>query len=155
MAAIFGTSCTVITTEQWTQMVLRVFPHLTEEEFRSFWGVWWFLFVKGYHVTEFVLLTVLLNRAFRGRSGWAVLAALAYAATDEFHQTFIPHRGGRFSDWVIDAVAVGIGYLLICRAQPKPDPVHPKPRYAMRPGYANSAASSTSIAEARRSQSNT
>lgn len=37
-----------------------------------------------------------------------------YAASDEFHQLFIPGRAGRFSDVVIDSFGVLIGWLLFC-----------------------------------------
>ncbi len=66
---------------------------------------------KAIHATEFGLLFWLWLRAFRFRApGAAALIALAYAATDEFHQTFVPGRSGTPRDWVIDAAGVAIAW---------------------------------------------
>jgi VanZ family protein len=64
---------------------------------------------KLFHFGEYALLTFLWWRAFRTRlSGErAILAAflvtVAYAATDEFHQTFVDGRHGSPVDWLIDS----------------------------------------------------
>ena len=42
---------------------------------------------------------------------WAV--ASAYAATDEFHQLFVPGRSGQFSDVVLDSAGALAGLLIL------------------------------------------
>lgn len=63
------------------------------------------------HVTEYAILCLLCLRAFRltgrrrfgSKAAWSLLVAIAYAATDEWHQTFVPGRVGALSDVAIDA----------------------------------------------------
>ena len=98
MAAIFLSSCTVITTGQLTSGVAHA--GVSQQRFSTFWTDWWWLFVKGWHATEFAVLFLLLVR-------WqpvsrAVFIAATWATLDEFHQTFVPMRGGRWTDVVID-----------------------------------------------------
>lgn len=68
---------------------------------------------KGAHVTEYAILGGLLTWALRGKSWWALLIGLGYAATDEFHQLFVPGRSGQVSDVLIDAIGVGVGVLVV------------------------------------------
>ena len=65
---------------------------------------------KAAHVTEYFILGLLLFRAFRGDftvswkwrwSFFAVIVVILWAATDEFHQSFVPTR-------TASAVDVGI-----------------------------------------------
>jgi len=71
---------------------------------------------KVIHFAEFALLAFLWWRALRTRlSGRrAVVAAfvvtVAYAATDEYHQTFVEGRHGSPVDWTIDCA----GAVLAC-----------------------------------------
>jgi len=67
--------------------------------------------VKGFHVLEFALLTYLLLRATSGKLVAAGFIAVAIAFVDEFHQTFVPARGGHLSDVAIDSIGV---LLAIC-----------------------------------------
>ncbi|HEV2814030.1 MAG TPA: VanZ family protein [Solirubrobacteraceae bacterium] len=49
---------------------------------------------------------------------WAAVAiTLAYAALDEWHQTWVEGRVGAVSDWAIDAVGVGIAATLVLARQ--------------------------------------
>lgn len=66
---------------------------------------------KGAHVFAYFLLAVLLYAASRK---WYVAMTLSilYAATDEFHQTFIPGRSGQISDVVIDTIGVVLGVFI-------------------------------------------
>jgi VanZ family protein len=63
---------------------------------------------KVVHFAEYALLAHLWWRALRTKlsADAAMLAALAiasaYAATDEFHQTFVAGRHGTPVDWLID-----------------------------------------------------
>ena len=64
---------------------------------------------KAAHITIFAVLWLTLARA----TGWrrpiaATVAALLYAASDEYHQTFVQGRHGAASDVAIDAIGMGI-----------------------------------------------
>jgi len=68
---------------------------------------------KLVHVTEYGLLWLLWWRAFGGRfAPVAAAIAVAYAGTDEFHQTFVHGRHGSPVDWAIDATGVAIAWSL-------------------------------------------
>jgi len=93
---------------------------MTESEFGKFWRQWYWVFVKGWHVLEFATLTFLAAFSFE-RLGWAnqkrVLAwsagvGILFACSDEIHQIFVPKRGGRMSDVLIDCGGVLIGLVL-------------------------------------------
>lgn len=63
------------------------------------------------HFTEYFILSLLILRAIRGgrhttRLAWALAAigiVAAYAALDEFHQSFVPGRTPAVMDVLIDA----------------------------------------------------
>ncbi len=77
------------------------------------------------HVTEYAILAALLWRAVRGGIAWksklwilfaTVWAACAiFAASDEFHQSFVPSRTSSFHDVTIDICGALVG-LTICIA---------------------------------------
>ena len=69
--------------------------------FQSFWDRTWWIFVKGFHALEFAILALLLWRA-GARPLVAFALAVGWAALDEWHQTFVPARGGRVTDVLID-----------------------------------------------------
>lgn len=76
-----------------------------------------FVVRKFAHVTEYAVLCLLCIRAFRITGEWpfarvvvwSVLISIAYAASDEWHQTFVPGRGGVVSDVLIDTVGAFCG----------------------------------------------
>src|SRR4051794_8537239 len=74
---------------------------------------------KIIHASEYGLLTFLWWRALRGTRADALplafVIAVTYAATDEFHQRFIPGRHGTPVDVAIDAAGALIAMLLIRR----------------------------------------
>jgi VanZ family protein len=70
---------------------------------------------KAAHVTEFAFLSFLLWRAVRDEAG-AFFGALLYAATDEFHQTFVHGRHGSPKDLAFDAVGALLGLVILSRA---------------------------------------
>jgi VanZ family protein len=74
-------------------------------------GTWDLVLRKLAHAAEFGLLGALTLR-WLGRIPVAVLAASAYAATDELHQAFVPGRAGTPVDWLIDTAGVVIGVAL-------------------------------------------
>jgi VanZ family protein len=79
---------------------------------------WWVIvFRKLGHITGYALLTLAwwwtLQSVVRRPVLWAVLISLAYACTDEFHQTFVRGREGTPRDVLIDAVGMAIAVGLI------------------------------------------
>ena len=71
-------------------------------------GTWDLVLRKIAHAAEFAVLGFLLYRALR-RGGWALALGIAYAASDELHQHFVPGREGSPLDVLIDAVGVAVG----------------------------------------------
>ena len=77
-------------------------------------GTWDLVVRKAAHVTEYAILGALLVRAL-DRPAAAAALAVAYAATDELHQHFVPGRTGAVVDVLIDAVGVIAGLVLYRR----------------------------------------
>ncbi len=117
---IWLSSSTVVTMEQLANMVSRVLP-ISPETFLAFWRKCWWLFVKGWHATEFGLLFWLvfaLSKRVPRRALTATLVAFGFAFLDEWHQVSVPARGGRLSDVVIDGIGIAVAAYLLTR---KPD----------------------------------
>jgi VanZ family protein len=74
-------------------------------------GVWDLVLRKLAHTAEYAVLAALLLRAL-ARPWLAFLVAVAYAASDEFHQHFVRGRAGTPRDVAIDAVGAFIGVAL-------------------------------------------
>ena len=77
---------------------------------RAWWDV---LLRKLAHFTEYAVLTALWWRALRGLGvrfplAAAIAISLGYAATDEFHQTFVDGRRGTPVDVLIDSAGIAI-----------------------------------------------
>jgi VanZ family protein len=72
---------------------------------------------KLVHFAEYALLTFLWWRALAtvtspGRAAlWAFLLASGYAATDEYHQSFVEGRNGSPLDWAIDSAGAAAAAL--------------------------------------------
>lgn len=79
---------------------------------------WHFYIRKGGHVVGYGILSILLFRAWRAtlpalenikwKARWANIAILGtalVASLDEWHQSFIPSRTGRWQDVVLDTCA--------------------------------------------------
>jgi VanZ family protein len=90
---------------------LSSIPHLS-----SGLGTWDYVLRKCAHVTEYAILGALLLRAV-GREVPAFLAALAYAASDEFHQHFVRGRHASPVDVAIDAAGIAFGLLAWARVR--------------------------------------
>jgi len=83
------------------------------------------LFRKCMHLAEFSILALLLWLAIRrthlttdcrwlwSQAGQALAIVALYAASDEFHQTFVPGRNGQISDVLVDTIGGGIGLGLL------------------------------------------
>ncbi len=78
-------------------------------------GTWDLYLRKAAHMTEFGLLFLLWRRALGERAVPAAVIAIAYAVTDEYHQTFVTGRHGAPVDVLIDATGVALAYLLVTR----------------------------------------
>jgi VanZ family protein len=74
-------------------------------------GVWDTILRKLAHTLEYAVLGALLIRAVR-RPWLAFVLAVLYAASDEFHQTFVPGRHGSPVDVAIDAVGIALGIVV-------------------------------------------
>ena len=71
---------------------------------------------KLLHLTEYALLAFLFCRALTGEGlGWlaatggALLLTMAYGATDEWHQAFVPLREMDVRDWLADTAGAMFG----------------------------------------------
>jgi VanZ family protein len=87
---------------------------------------WHFYIRKGGHVVGYAILSILLFRAWRAtlpsakHASWtlrwsaiAVLGTAIVASLDEWHQSFIPSRTGRWQDVVLDTCAGIAAQMLI------------------------------------------
>jgi VanZ family protein len=87
---------------------------------------WHFFIRKGGHVIGYAILSILLFRAWRATLPamssvrwtlrWSTIALLGtaiVASLDEWHQSFIPSRTGRWQDVVLDTCAGLAAQLLI------------------------------------------
>ena len=80
---------------------------------------------KGAHLTEYAVLALLLWRALRRPvandarpwnwrlAGGVVALVCLYAATDEFHQLFVPSRTAHVSDVLIDTAGGAAGLIAL------------------------------------------
>ena len=65
---------------------------------------------KAAHMTEYAILALLLLGTITKDRMLAVICLVAaYAATDEYHQLFVPGRSGQVRDVVIDTVGGTLG----------------------------------------------
>jgi len=79
---------------------------------------------KGAHIVEYAVLAGLLARGFDGAGCewmgalYAFAAAVAFGASDELHQVFVPGRHGTLSDLRYDAAGVltGLIFYWVARA---------------------------------------
>lgn len=77
---------------------------------------------KGAHMAEYAVLFVLYRRALRlsgaKRPGAAALAmCMVYAATDEFHQSFVDDRGPSPVDVMIDTAGAAAAWALTAMSE--------------------------------------
>jgi VanZ family protein len=82
-------------------------------------GTWDTILRKGAHMTEYAILAVLLFRAL-GSELAALAVAVAYAMTDELHQTFVPGRHGSPVDVAVDGVGAALGLIVLVRLRRRP-----------------------------------
>ena len=77
---------------------------------------------KMAHATEYAILGMLMSGAVYAYSvcgkkviRYAWILATIYAATDEFHQLFVPGRSGQFRDVLLDSTGAAVGLLILRR----------------------------------------
>jgi len=111
LCLIFFTSCFVVPFDTFLRFIHRLNSSLAFHQwFDRLWIGDWFFVVKGWHMTEYAILVSLAVVALRrGRVGsqlssiWlAFVLSVVFAASDEWHQTFVPGRDGNLGDVFID-----------------------------------------------------
>ena len=90
-----------------TPILTWLFPAITPEQ-----TAWVHLLVRKFgHFGEYFIFSLLLMNALRGdevgwsmrrRAVWTLVVVLAYAASDEFHQSFVAGRSATVKDVLID-----------------------------------------------------
>ena len=96
-----------------TSILLQFMKWLYPSASREFLSLVHFLVRKAGHLTEYAILAMLAQRAFRHsshqflRRNWfwlSLLLVVGYAFSDEFHQSFVPSRTASIYDCMIDTV---------------------------------------------------
>ena len=113
--AIFGSSCFFISADAFIGFMQRLLPNPSlQMAFARFWYHDGFFVVKAWHATEYTILMSLLYLWLRrymppARALFlALLVSIGYAATDEWHQTFVPKRDGCLRDVIIDSAGASL-----------------------------------------------
>ena len=95
-------------------LMALIFALSAQPDLNSGLGTWDTVLRKCAHMAEYGLLWWLWWRALGYRHPVPPIAiALAYAATDEFHQHFVSGRHASPWDWAIDAAGVGLAGLAV------------------------------------------
>jgi VanZ family protein len=95
-----------------------IFALSAQPDLNSGLGVWDTVLRKLAHMAAFGALWFLWLRAV-GRPVLAAGITLAYAVSDEWHQSFVDGRHGAASDVAIDAAGVGIAVAIWLYSQPR------------------------------------
>ena len=89
-------------------------------------GLWDLLLKKLMHAAAYGVLALLILRALRGTWShegpirWAsCILSLAYALSDEYHQTFVPGRNGNLVDVAVDAAGIAAAMVFDWRLRAK------------------------------------
>ena len=114
-----------------------IFFFSAQSDLNSGLGVWDTIGRKLIHAATYGTLFLLWWRAFGYGNPWpAVIITLLYAASDEWHQTFVEGRHGSPLDVIVDAAGVMIAYGVATRgtrAARRPRAGGPPPAAARRP----------------------
>jgi VanZ family protein len=100
--------------------LLWINPHMSPGQIEF----WHHIIRKTAHVTEYGILGIFIWRVIhsspslalesRGRQfRLALMCAALYAATDETHQMFVPHRQPLVTDVLLDTCGAGLGLALV------------------------------------------
>jgi VanZ family protein len=125
MSVIFSFSTDALSTKHTSRIIgplLRWFnPQVTEKTIAKVQTV----IRKSAHLAEYAILSILLWRAFSHhlrknsrpwsprQAVWVLLMVAAYAATDEFHQSFVPSRMASPWDVLIDTAGAALGLFVL------------------------------------------
>ena len=124
MAIIFSASTDMGASPGTSRIIGPILHWLLPDLSKEATGQIVFLIRKTAHVTEYGILALLLWRALRKPAqgetrtwewpvaGWAWALAACYAATDEFHQSFVPSRTGALADVLLDSAGAGFALCL-------------------------------------------
>ena len=115
--AYHGLVCAHAALRLWAPVVLWaavIFALSSVPDLGTGLGTWDLVLRKLAHATEFAVLGALLVRALAVERA-ALALGIAYAASDELHQHFVPGRLGSPFDVLIDAVGVAIGVAVFRR----------------------------------------
>lgn len=100
----------------WATLIFYVSSQPSLPQLQDPW--WELLLKKGGHLAEFAVFAWLLMRALQNpaRVGaraylWSLGITILYAASDEFHQWFVPRRHPSPIDLTIDAAGAGLALL--------------------------------------------
>ena len=125
MALIFVGSTDVLSAEHTSRFLVPFLRWLDPQISLAALAQIQFAIRKLGHLTEYAILAMLLWRALRSGARWhtkmsilfvaAGVGCALFAATDEFHQSFVPSRTASPVDVVIDICGAVIG-LAICVA---------------------------------------
>ena len=111
-------------------LMALIFVFSAQPDLNSGLGNWDTVGRKLLHMIEYGLLWFLWWRAFgSGRAGLAAAITLLYAASDEYHQSFVDGRHGTPVDVAIDAAGVALAMLFVAwRARRPGTPAARRPR---------------------------
>ena len=125
MTLIFSVSADSQSSERSSRIIAPIlralFPGISEESV----SVVVLIARKCAHLTEYAVLAFLFWRArWQPRrddprpwswreTGYAVLFVALYAASDEFHQSFVPSREASIRDVLIDTIGAAVGMLAL------------------------------------------
>jgi VanZ family protein len=124
MVLIFSASADAHSSEHSSYFVVPIlrwlFPKMSPENIEDLHH----FIRKCAHLTEYAVFTLLLWRALHlsknslpawswPKVGGTLLVVFLYAASDEFHQSFVPTRTSRVSDVFIDTAGGAIGLLVL------------------------------------------
>ncbi len=122
-AIIFASSSTFIERQVFIDFVQQYIPgSVSRHLWIAFWSGFGIFVVKAYHVAEYALLFYLLHLLLRSRFSLrqaicgAIFLALLYATSDEWHQTFVPGRGGTWVDVIIDSLGIALAIIWVLRS---------------------------------------
>lgn len=101
-----------------TVVIAETVGKLTNTEGMSL-SEWNYLVRKNTHFFAYMGLALLIWRAVSqhrgGRMAYGIAWGIAtfYAMTDEFHQLFVPGRGGQLSDVLLDSAGAATGLVIL------------------------------------------
>ena len=124
LRVIFGNSSDAMSADHTSHFLFPLlrwlFPGISKEAMD-----WIHFFIrKGAHMSEYAILYLLSWRVFHGtgtpvwkwrRAAGALLFVALFAASDEYHQSFVPSREASVRDVLIDVTGASLALLCIWR----------------------------------------